>query len=232
MRSARRVGPQLIRYKPASVAAPVFSISYNAKAPDNVQHTTYSFSGISFGTVASGRDIIIGVASYFNSNTFDFSSATIDGVSATLIAKATNAGGLSGAAFYYLPSGSDPGNASGTVTVTHSTQITQCTIGCWSVYNRGSSFVSATLDDAASHTVMAGTVTIPAGGVSMGIVMAHSATSSTDTPSGFNQDFFDTTGEATGAHSGVGVLTGSQALTFTLNTSAFLPAGVWIAAGP
>lgn len=128
------------------------SYTYNQQAVQGGA-TNYTFSGISFGTAAVGRLVVVtikgGVAGGGT-----VSSVTIGGVGATLIAGASQA---NGSAFMYAAT--VPTGTSGTIAFNWSGSQVATMISCYSIYNLISNTVNAT---ASSTTVAANGITTSA----------------------------------------------------------------------
>lgn len=87
---------------------------------DTANATTYTMTGVNFGTADANRRIVIGIASRSTGATYTVSSATIGGVSATILAQ--NDQTLAGARNVHAYITADvPTGSSGTVAITMST---------------------------------------------------------------------------------------------------------------
>ena len=101
-------------------------LEYLSVQLDNVDRTTYTFSGVSIGTASSDRRIIVTVG---NTNTTLISSATVGGVSATIIVQRVSGGGnaFAGVLIANVPTGT-----TADIVITFAAGVSNCKAGVYS----------------------------------------------------------------------------------------------------
>lgn len=95
----------------------ITSFEFLQATTDTANATTYTINNVNFGTADANRRIVIGIASRSTNATYTVSSATIGGVSATILAQ--NDQTLAGARNVHAYIAADvPTGSSGTVSIT------------------------------------------------------------------------------------------------------------------
>jgi hypothetical protein len=183
--------------------------------------TTYTFTGKSLGTAATGRRIIVGVTA-LNSASRTISSLTVGGHAATQVAfvEASGGGGFVPVGLYVIQV--DTGTTANIV-VTFSAGATRCGIGVFAAYDLLSS--TATDTDTSTANPQTDSINVDGGGVLVGY--AHNWTSGVDTTNAWTNltERFDQSVETTvpsSNHSGASdAFASSQAVTVTCTPSTF-----------
>lgn len=110
----------------AASVLPTFT--YNGTAADSTDLTTYSFAGVSIGTAATNRLVYVQVN--FNAAAARrISSATIGGISATIIDTAGQGNGT------FVIYANVPTGTTATISITFDAVCTRCVIGSYSLFN-------------------------------------------------------------------------------------------------
>jgi hypothetical protein len=198
-------------------------VVFLARIEDTADASVYSggvWNGVTFGTAATNRKIVLGVGARNSLGDGTLSGATVDGNATSSAILRIGAGSQNKAALRIvdLPTGT-----SGNITVTWSTTQGRCGAGLWAVYGAASSTASDTDFDEASTVDAASsvTLTVPAKGVAIGYAISVGASALTSTATGLSEAF-DAVVESTIAHTG-GQLNssagGNIALTFTWSTT-------------
>jgi hypothetical protein len=99
-------------------------------AADTGNNSTYTFSSQDIGTAAADRYVIVAVSNS-SAGSGSLSSATIAGVSATILQASANGGGDIATT---IIGASVPTGATGSVVVNFGTGQVRCAIGVWAVY--------------------------------------------------------------------------------------------------
>jgi len=99
---------------------------------DTANATTYTITGVNFGTADANRRIVIGIAARATS-TFTVSSATIGGVSATILAQVTQVPVAGAFNIHAYITADVPTGSSGTVAITLSTGALRLQIATYRV---------------------------------------------------------------------------------------------------
>jgi hypothetical protein len=126
---------------PFVAKVPPATVSYRATAGDAGNNSTYTFSSVDIGSAASNRYIVAAVLNS-SAGASNLTSATIAGVSATIL-KAAYGGGSSDIAATLIGASVASGTT-GTISVTFSTGQVRCAIGVWAVYGLQSTTPVAT----------------------------------------------------------------------------------------
>jgi hypothetical protein len=199
---------------------------------NNVVSTSNTYTGKSFGAAAASRQIIVAIGWRSSSGVASpgpaCSGVTIGGVTASLVV--ASAQGTASSDFgAEIWAASVPTGTTGNIVVNYTTAPGNGVSGqgrlVISVYSlilsTGSPVTASGGVASAPGPVGGGTLTIPAGGVCLGVVCAASGASAIAvTPSGMSVDISQPSvgGSGTGygsAHSAPGVLTGSTTVSFT-----------------
>jgi hypothetical protein len=112
------------------------TVTYQAFASSNSALQTYSFASQAFGTASTDRVIIVYVAA---ENSGTISSATIGGISATILVQQTSGAVTAGIIAAAVPTGT-----TGTVAVTMAGTATSCGVGIWSSTGLSGAVATAT----------------------------------------------------------------------------------------
>lgn len=138
--------------------------TYSGSTATNV----VTFSGVSFGTAAADRIVAIPILAFMASGARTISSATIGGISATLVGTETNGPSSFGQVIY----ANVPTGTSGTVVVTFSGTMNATSVcGSWSVYGSAASpSAFNNLYFAASAGSQSVGCNVPAGGAQLAFV--------------------------------------------------------------
>lgn len=186
---------------------------------DTSDATTYngaSWQGVSFGTAAANRHIVVGFSVRSATSTVTFSSGTIGGIASAVVsdgvtqAKATN--GTSGGNFAGLLIAAVPTGTTGNISTTLDAASVRAGGGVWAMYGAANIQASTSANSTANDPTS--TQTIPAGGAAIGVGMTGAVT--TSTPAGVAEDY-DANVEASISHTGGHLNThagGSTAMTF------------------
>jgi len=117
---------------------------------DTANATTYTITGVNFGTADANRRIVIGIASRAT-GTFTVSSATIGGVSATILAQVTQVPAAGAFNLHAYIAADVPTGSSGTVEITMSTGVLRVQIATYRVISN-SALVLADDENQISNT--------------------------------------------------------------------------------
>lgn len=118
-------------FSPGLISPALASISLADTATSALDQTTYTFT-VSFGSVAPGRLIVVGVGTRFNGQSV--SALTIGGISATRVKSQESTFNSAELWAAYVPTGT-----SGNVVVTWSAATTKCAISVYRLLNLQSS---------------------------------------------------------------------------------------------
>lgn len=154
----------------APVGGTARSISYVTTAQDTSNLTTYTFSGISLGTVDSTRLVVVAVYGH-NTTNRTISGVTVGGVSATLVGKRDGANSNSG--LYQIANTTD---ATADIEVTFSGQELRASIVVWALYGLSSNTAE---DYADAFTSTNNSVTVTITGTSAGVAVAFGSINTT-----------------------------------------------------
>lgn len=138
------------------------SITYNGTANNGTDLTTYTFTGVSIGTAATNRLVYVAVT-FVAANARRISSATIGGISATIVDFAAQGNGTF---FIYA---NVPTGTTATVAITFDAVCIRCLIGSYSMFNLKSLVPIAT---AFATTWSAGSISASVNAPADGIVIA------------------------------------------------------------
>jgi len=159
---------------------------------DTANETTYTITGVNFGTAAANRRIIIGIASRTTNATLTVSSATIGGVSATILAQNDQTFSGSARNLHAYIAADVPTGSSGTVAITLSASALRLQIATYRVISNSALVLadddsnlstgtnSATLSIAAENGIV---LAVAAQVVSNNIVLSFSGIANTDSNS-------------------------------------------------
>lgn len=141
------------------------TLTGTSNAEDGTALTTYTFSSQAIGSADSGRYVIVGVNAYNATANRSISSATIGGISATIVVEehATSGGGYfdTGIIIANVPTGT-----TADVVVVWSAGQSACGIGTAAAYNLQSGTATATDSDTSVPGSI--TVTVQDGGIAFG----------------------------------------------------------------
>lgn len=146
------------------------SISYVTTAQDTSNSTTYTFTGVSLGTVSTNRLIVIGVYGHSTTNR-TISGVKVGGVSATLVGKRDGANSNNG--IYQIVNISD---ATADIEVTFSGTELRAAINVWALYNLSSNTAQ---DYGDNFTSTANSVSVTITGNSNSVAIAQSSANTT-----------------------------------------------------
>lgn len=146
------------------------AFSYLQTAVDETNDTTYTFSSHNFGAEDSARRIVIVVQLRPNSTTCSVTSATIGGVSASLLVEAQNGFGTTSIWQAAVPTGT-----SGTVVVNIDNLALAMSIGTYRLVNAAATAHATATDATGDPTSIS--INCPAGGAIIGGDCTISATS-------------------------------------------------------
>tara|TARA_R110000803_G_scaffold39641_2_gene85531 strand:- start:7126 stop:7779 length:654 start_codon:yes stop_codon:yes gene_type:complete len=179
--------------------------------PRTTSESTWTQTGVNFGTPAVGRILVVGVMCPNNGGpTVD--SMTIGGVTATLAKAAARTGKM----FYAVV----PAGESGTVETVFSTAIANKYLGAWALYGASATQPSAS----ATTTTNGGALGINVLANSFVCAMSGDEVGTTCTTAGLTEDFDDNsagTTTASGASDYFASAVTPQAITMTMASSAF-----------
>lgn len=190
------------------------TISFTDSALDADDLTTYTFSGRALGTAAANRKIIVGILNEDQNNLSTTpTSVTVAGVAASLVVFTTQSGAVPSGAHIYQAD--VPAGTTGDIEIVWSDSRLGNTIGLWAVYGASASAHDTDTSTASPPSV---TLTIPAGGVAVGVVYTAGGTA-TYTWTNLTENF-DATHEGTGTASGASAAFASgQNATITVTPS-------------
>lgn len=182
--------------------------------------TTYTFSSQNLGTAASDRYIIVAASCRKADPAATLSSATIGGVSATIIHQSTRGGNTVALFAAAVPTGT-----TGDIVVTWSTGVLRCGIGAYRVTGSdATTYHDRDVGTEVNNPIA--TIDVPAGGFA--IAAGYNAGNTTATWSGVTEDY-DTTVESnnyTGASDTFGSAQTDLAITFTPSAAGGNPCSV------
>ena len=161
------------------------SLVYRTHATDATDQTTYSFASVDIGAADATRYVIVALAARNSTADRTVSSATIAGVSASIVADGSAANTQCAILMAAVPTGT-----TGTIAITFSAAQLRCGIAVWAAYNLRSATAIATLATA-SATLNVNAVT---NGFVVGIT---SGISQTPVWSGLTEVLVDTSIETT-----------------------------------
>jgi hypothetical protein len=104
--------------------AKLSSYAFQGTASSSTNASSYTFSSQPFGSAASDRIVIVGIAG--NSGSSSISSVTIGGVNATIVVQSTGSLNIA------IAAAAVPTGTTGSVVVTFSVGKSSCGIGIWS----------------------------------------------------------------------------------------------------
>lgn len=128
-------------FVPSSAVIP--TLSYRTNAVDATNLTTYSFASVDIGTAAANRHVIVGVVSRNASAARSVSSATIAGISASIVADGVVSNSQAAILIAAVPTGT-----TGTIDITLSGASERCGIAVWAAYGLLSATPVASLNTA------------------------------------------------------------------------------------
>jgi hypothetical protein len=149
--------------------------------------TTHTFTDVDFGSAEATRVIIVCVGGRAENTGLTVASATIGGVSAAIAIQATH--DSTGCAITAILTASVPTGSSGSVAVTFSGNVNNCSIGVYRALNLSSNTPDATASD---NTPSSGVVDLNVNTTSGGIAIATSVPrtgGSSCTQVGVTEDF-------------------------------------------
>ena len=157
-------------FAPTTAAGPV-ALTFEDEANTDNKLTTYDFGTLQFGTAASDRVVIVGVAANQDQTNRTLNSVSIGGVNGSFIAGATNiiSNNMSITDFYgrLVPAGT-----SGNVTITFNGQMARAGVVVYSMTGSGGLFTAHDSDPHENGTNTAtpsGTINIPANGAALAL---------------------------------------------------------------
>lgn len=142
----------------------VANILFAGSAGDAADATVYTIAGVAIGTAAGNRYVICGIVGTGTSAT-TLSSATIGGVSATIIAQASNSTVTTALVIALVPTGT-----TATVVATFSGGKARCNVITWAATNLNSPTATNTYSDtSATGDTLSVPMDIQAGGFGVAI---------------------------------------------------------------
>lgn len=148
--------------KVPSAGGSVLSGEFTSSAVISTNLSSYTFSSMAFGAAFSGRHILVMVASRASS-TQTITSATIGGVTATIVYQASPTGTLGAFLIAAVPTGT-----TGDVVINFSVAMTRCGIGVIALSDLVSTTATDTAIDSGSDT-MTSTIDCDADGMIFGM---------------------------------------------------------------
>jgi hypothetical protein len=195
----------------------ITSLSFIESKTSTADATTYTITGVDFGAADSNRRVVIGFASRSGNAGHNVSSATIGGITATVLAQHTaNVGG--GHSLVALIAADVPTGASGTVSVTLSNGAVRAIIGVYRILANNALAVA----NSASSSTSTGSSTSVTVSVEKGALLAVAITFTTGPTlsfSGIANDDFDATAESANAGTASELITASASQTVTATRS-------------
>lgn len=128
-------------FVPSSAVIP--TLSYRTNVVDAANSTTYTFNTVDIGTAAANRHVIVGVVSRHASVANTVSSATIAGVTASIVADGVISNSQAALLIAAVPTGT-----TGTIAITLSGGSERCGIAVWAAYGLLSATPVASLNTA------------------------------------------------------------------------------------
>lgn len=165
----RRFGGKLYRHigqihKSATpgVSVPDATVSHTATVNDGSDLTTYTFAGASIGTAAANRTILVGIAH----NAVDISTVTVGGSSASSVVTLGGANRRCSIWQVDLATGT-----TADIEITFASGAQDCGVDVWAAYG-----ILSAANDTQTSTAnpMSATLSIPAGGIAVGIATCFS----------------------------------------------------------
>jgi hypothetical protein len=199
----------------------ITSFSFVQSQTSDANATTYTITGVDFGAADSNRRVVIGFASRSGNAGHSVSSATIGGITATVLAQHTaNVGG--GYSLVALIAADVPTGASGTVAVTLSSGAVRAAFGVYRMLSTSAPVLAAsTSADTAvtgNASSLSATVSVEKGAlIAVAITFSNGATLSF---SGIaNNDFNATVENAANIATASQLITASSSQTVTATRS-------------
>jgi hypothetical protein len=144
-----------------------------AATADTTDQTTYTFTGASIGTASADRIVVVAILAREGGGTNrTLSSASIAGVSATIISNSGNVPTHADIVIAPVPTGT-----TGDIVITFSAGMSRCVIGVWSTTGMVSAATSA--DSSATSDPLSAVVDVPAAGVAFGAAYDNGLTTVT-----------------------------------------------------
>lgn len=190
------------------------SFTYNGSANDSTDLTTYSFTSVSIGTAATNRLVFVTVTSVASGNRL-ISSATIGGISATVIESTPNAGASTKIIYAVVPTGT-----TATISITFDSTVLRCGVGSYSIYNlKSTSPVSRANGSTWTSGAISATLSVPENAIILAGV-SNSTNSNTFTWTNLTSNY-DSLVDATFRFSGASaqVSTGNSSYTVTATST-------------
>ena len=124
-------------------------------------NTTFTNTGASLGTAATGRRVMVAVMAYVGSGTPTLTGCTINGQTATIAAQVNGTNTFVALAIAQVDSG-----ATGDIVFTWSSNVQYITTYVWSISNLTTTTAHATLtDNTVASSELTGTLNVPANGL-------------------------------------------------------------------
>lgn len=194
----------------------ITSLSFIESKTSTADATTYTITGVDFGAADSNRRVVIGFASRSANSGHNVSSATIGGITATVLAQHTaNVGG--GHSLVALIAADVPTGTSGTVEVTLSNGAVRAIIGVYRILANNALVFANSASSSATATSTSVTVSVEKG-VLLAVAITFT-TGSTLSFSGIANDNFDATAESANAGMASELITASASQTVTATRS-------------
>jgi hypothetical protein len=194
----------------------ITSLSFIESKTSTADATTYTITGVNFGAADSNRRVVIGFASRSGNAGHSVSSATIGGITATVLAQHTaNVGG--GHSLVALIAADVPTGASGTVAVTLSNGAVRAIIGVYRILANNALVVANSASSSATATSTNVTVSVEKGAL-LAVAITFT-TGPTLSFSGIANDDFDATAESANAGTASELITASASQTVTATRS-------------
>jgi hypothetical protein len=194
----------------------ITSLSFIESKTSTADATTYTITGVGFGAADFNRRVVVGFASRSGNAGHSVSSATIGGITATVLAQHTaNVGG--GHSLVALIAADVPTGASGTVAVTLSNGAVRAIIGVYRILANNALVVANSASSSATATSTNVTVSVEKGAL-LAVAITFT-TGPTLSFSGIANDDFDATAESANAGTASELITASASQTVTATRS-------------
>jgi hypothetical protein len=194
----------------------ITALSFIESKTSTADATTYTITGVDFGAADSNRRVVVGFASRSANAGHSVSSATIGGITATVLAQHTaNVGG--GHTLVALIAADVPTGASGTVAVTLSNGAVRAIIGVYRILANNALVVANSASSSATATSTNVTVSVEKGAL-LAVAITFTA-GPTLSFSGIANDDFDATAESANAGTASELITASASQTVTATRS-------------
>lgn len=163
-------------------------LAFTAKDKDSVDRTTYTFSGLAIGAAATNRKIVVGAFTGGSNRTIV--SVKVAGASASAVVTVDTSSDIQALYQIDVPTGT-----TADIEIVFSAIASRCGVGVWALYNAKAA--ANDTDTGTGTSSVAGTISVPAGGVAIGYIGCVGDPNAVISGDGLTKDF-DQAIEATG----------------------------------